>query len=161
MFPTPAPESPSTTRQTQYGAALPAIHAPAPASAPPAHEPAVLAPDQRALALRPSSIPLISFPHRRFPADHAPPAASPSLPAAVPPTVPPPPPQTHSAIPHAVPRSHPDSASAPPCPVLPAAAGLPVCDSWRSLLPSAPETTAAAAQTTTAWAPTAKSAPSP
>src|SRR5205823_13369095 len=92
---------------------------------------------------------------------HAPPAAAPPLPAAVPPTVPPPPPHAHSAIPHAVSRSHPDSASAPPCPVLPAAAGLPVCDSWRSLLPSAPETTAAAAQTTTAWAPTAKSAPSP
>src|SRR5579864_853627 len=112
MFPTPAPESPSTTRRTQYGAASAAIHAPPPASAPDELGSAVLASDQRALALRPSSILLASLQHLRFPADHAPAAAHPSLPVTALPADLPPLPQTHCASHHAAPRAHPDSASA-------------------------------------------------
>src|ERR1700739_653908 len=128
MFPTPAPVSLSTTRQTQYGVASAAIHAPVLPSAPDEHGPAVLASDQRALALRASSVLSASPQHLRFPADHAPPAASPSPPAAALPAAPPPPPQTHSATPHAAPRFRPDPASPPPYPTLHAAAAPPVCD---------------------------------
>src|SRR5437764_167891 len=128
-FPTPAPVSPSTTRRSQCGAASAAIHAPAPASAQDEIGSAARAPDQKALALRPSLILSASFPHLPFPADHAPPAPTPSPPAAPLPAVLPPPPQTHSAIPHAASRSHPDSASALPYPVLPATAMPPLCDS--------------------------------
>src|SRR5437016_3818542 len=128
-FPTPAPVSPSTTRRSQCGAASAAIHAPAPASAPHALGSAVLVPDQKALALRPSLILSASFPHLRVGADHAPPAPTPSPPAAPLPAVLLPPPQTHSAIPHAAPRFHLDSASALPYPVLPATAMPPLCDS--------------------------------
>src|SRR5437764_6729584 len=117
-FPTPAPVSPSTTRRSQCGAASAAIHAPAPASAPHALGSAARAPDQKALALRPSLILSASFPHLPFPADHAPPAPTPSPPAAPLPAPLLPPPQTHSAIPHAVPIFHPDSASAQPHSVL-------------------------------------------
>src|SRR5216683_713899 len=159
-FPAPAPESPSTSHRTQYGAASAAIHAPPPASAPTVRGSADRASNRTEPALPPSSILSVALQHLRFPANHAPAAATPSPPAATRHRARPPPPQTHCAIPHAAPRSRPDSASALLYPVLPAAAAPPVCDSWRSLFPSAPETTAAAAQTTTASAPTAKSASS-
>src|SRR5438270_43440 len=130
MRPTPAPESPSTTRRTQCGAASAATHAPAPAppSAPDEHGSAALVSDRRAFALRPSSILLASFLHRPLQADHVPAAAPPSPPAATLRGAHPRPPQTRCAIPHAAPRSHPGSASALLYPVLHAAAVLPVCD---------------------------------
>src|SRR5437764_7366755 len=128
-FPTPAPVSPSTTRRSQCGAASAAIHAPAPASAPHALGSAARTPDQsRRWLLPPPSAATVPR-HPLLPANHAPPAPTPSPPAAVLPAVLLPPPQTHSAIPHAASRSHPDSASALPYPVLPATAMPPLCDS--------------------------------
>src|ERR1700746_863508 len=110
MLPTPAPGFPSTTRQIQCGAASAAMHAPLLSAAQDEHGSAVPAPDQKGLALQPSSILLTSLLHPRFPSDHAQAAAPPSPPAAVLPADLPQPPQTHCAILHAAPRSHPDSA---------------------------------------------------
>src|SRR5882757_3232605 len=128
MLPTPAPVPPSTIRQTQCGAASTAIHAPPPASAPNEHGSAAPGPDRSRHWLLPPSTAAAVRGHQLLPADHAPAAAPPSPPAATLPAAHPSPPQTHCVIPHAGPRSHPDSASAPPYPVPPAAAVPPVCD---------------------------------
>src|ERR1041385_1288577 len=108
-FPAPAPESPSTSRRTQCGAASAAVHAPALRSAPDEHGPAALASDQRALALLPPSTVAAVRQHPLLRADHAPPAASLSPPAAALPAARPPLPQTRCAILHAAPTSRPGS----------------------------------------------------